>query len=384
MIFLQHCNRCIVLQQRATHLLNFARAYVTLGPIPKVRPSRRRKAPDEDKTFFEKPVDVKLPGQPDFLTAIREKFEEDHPKAWKPVPGTVKLSEVKELLAKMERGQTLPFLPETHPIYTSLLNEAKGKLHEGEQKYFFVEGFRNIAEGFKAGFHAKYLFYKLLDDIRGLDIVSDVTEVWSLKRGQLRALSSLVTPPGLMAVFSLRDLEKLRPHPLSIPVSLIMDNIRDPSNIGALLRTAAARCANVWEAKVIRSGMGAHFHQPIRCKVPFECINDYCQGDRQTHLYILLDCKSTSATSLYEVPSLVSSATSKSPRTFSIVIGNEATGPSEECESFFSRADLNFLRVRIPLREGSLDSLNVNAAFAATVFFLKYTLFQENRQYCWS
>ena len=54
---------------------------------------------------------------------------------------------------------------------------------------------------------------------------------------------------------------------------LILDGVRDPGNLGTVLRTAAAAgvqavllapgCADAWSPKVLRAGMGAHFRLPI-------------------------------------------------------------------------------------------------------------------------
>ena len=50
---------------------------------------------------------------------------------------------------------------------------------------------------------------------------------------------------------------------------LVLDNIADPGNMGSLLRSAAwygintvicsEECVDIYNPKVIRSGMGAHF-----------------------------------------------------------------------------------------------------------------------------
>lgn len=84
-------------------------------------------------------------------------------------------------------------------------------------------------------------------------------------------LSDVVTPQGVLAVFPFPDL----PLPQSdASLFLVLDRVRDPGNLGTLLRAAAAagvdavflsaESVDPFNPKVVRAGMGAHFRVPIR------------------------------------------------------------------------------------------------------------------------
>ncbi|XP_021567024.1 rRNA methyltransferase 3, mitochondrial isoform X2 [Carlito syrichta] len=71
----------------------------------------------------------------------------------------------------------------------------------------------------------------------------------------------------------------------SLPLLLICDNIRDPGNLGTILRSAAGAgcskvlltkgCVDAWEPKVLRAGMGAHFQVPIINNLEWETVPNY-------------------------------------------------------------------------------------------------------------
>jgi TrmH family RNA methyltransferase len=77
------------------------------------------------------------------------------------------------------------------------------------------------------------------------------------------------TPQGVLAVFPM----PMIPPPPDLSLVLVIDQLRDPGNLGTILRTAAAAAVdwvllppgNVdpFSPKVVRAGMGAHFRLPI-------------------------------------------------------------------------------------------------------------------------
>jgi TrmH family RNA methyltransferase len=96
-------------------------------------------------------------------------------------------------------------------------------------------------------------------------------------------ISDTEHPQGIVAVFPLPQ-SSLPEKPSRL---LILDTVRDPGNLGTILRTAAAAgtqavllapgCADPYNPKVLRGGMGAHFRIPI-VSSEWEQIADTCAG----------------------------------------------------------------------------------------------------------
>jgi TrmH family RNA methyltransferase len=86
----------------------------------------------------------------------------------------------------------------------------------------------------------------------------------------LRRMSALSTAPGILAIAAMRTPVFTSP---GRGMMLALDNIQDPGNLGTLVRTAEwfgyTHClcsrgsADVWNGKVIQSGMGAVFRLPV-------------------------------------------------------------------------------------------------------------------------
>jgi TrmH family RNA methyltransferase len=108
-----------------------------------------------------------------------------------------------------------------------------------------------------------------------LAIPPDVS-VRIVERRLFDRLSDVQTPQGILAVFPFPQ-----PKPAADgapPLVLILDRLRDPGNLGTLLRAAAGAGVNAvylspesvdpWNPKVVRAGMGAHFRVPIADLTP--------------------------------------------------------------------------------------------------------------------
>jgi TrmH family RNA methyltransferase len=171
----------------------------------------------------------------------------------------------------------------------------------------------------------------------------------------LKHVSSTETPQGVVAVFSLPRPDLPR-NPRRV---LILDAVRDPGNMGTILRTAAAAgvqlailspdCVDPYNPKVLRGGMGAHFRLPI-VEAAWHEITAYCEG---LAVYLAESNGSTD----YDTADWSA---------WALIIGSEAHGASQQARTLATRT------LRIPM---AAETESLNAAVAAAVI-----LFEAARQ----
>lgn len=171
-----------------------------------------------------------------------------------------------------------------------------------------------------------------------------------------RHISPVEHPTGILAV-----LRTPAPQPLPAqfaPVTVVLEAIQDPGNLGTLLRTAAAAgvahvhctpgCARVWSPKVLRAAMGAHFCLPQLTENAD--VHEWLAGFDGA---ILATTLATGARSLWQ--------TDLSTRPLVWLFGNEGAGLSA---ALAARAT-HPLTIPMP---GRMESLNVAAAAAVCLF----------------
>ncbi len=160
----------------------------------------------------------------------------------------------------------------TNPRY-KLARSLLSRRGRKKQAQLLLEGVRLIEDSISAGFPPALVFFDpaATTDVRSLVERAHIAgiQVLSLDAELLAELTDTVVSQGVVAVAPWPDIP-----PGDSGLSVLVDNLRDPGNLGALLRSATAAgvdqvvmlpgVTDPWAPKVLRAGMGAHFRVAIR------------------------------------------------------------------------------------------------------------------------
>lgn len=232
--------------------------------------------------------------------------------------------------------------------------QARRSVRQAE-RLFVVEGVRLVEEAARATDPPRLVLYAdnldargraALDQLRGRGAAAEAvtTQV-------MASASGTETPPGLLAVAPMPAL----PPPSLLSLALVLDGLRDPGNLGAILRTADAAgleavflapgTVDLYNPKVVRAAMGAHFHLPI-LTASWDVLVERLAG-----LTVWL-AEAGDGVTYQEVDWRRPSA---------LIVGSEAVGPGQAARRLAPR------RVSIPM-PGQAESLNAAVAAAVLMF----------------
>jgi TrmH family RNA methyltransferase len=172
----------------------------------------------------------------------------------------------------------------------------------------------------------------------------------------MKSLADTETPQGVLAVVDL-------PEPVLPALDgrrslvLVVDGVRDPGNVGTLIRTAAAAgcaavvttagAADAFSPKVVRAAMGMHFHVPVVADVSWDWL-----GPALSVLPAIYGTDMAGAVPYDGVDWNVGAA---------LVIGHEDHGLSDEARAWCRTT------VAIPMAPG-VESLNAAVSGAVILF----------------
>ena len=232
-----------------------------------------------------------------------------------------------------------------------------------EEKLFVIEGDKIIREFLEANAKVRILI-ALPEFLNSLPVFhkQGIGEIIPATNDDLKKVSSLKTPHNALAIIEMT--EPVRdPADLSKGLTIALDCVQDPGNLGTIIRSAAwfgikniycsEDCTDIYNPKVIQASMGAILHVNVI----------------YTFLPELLERARDSGVKIYgamlEGESIYSYKLGSSGI---ILLGNESKGISEELLPYISD------RIMIPKRtdaQQGIDSLNVS--MAASVILSEFT-----------
>ena len=164
--------------------------------------------------------------------------------------------------------------------FLTLARDLRRRRARERQHLFVAEGSRAVEELLRSPLRVRGALVTatpdlsrhaaLLDRLRERGAIAE-----EVSEADFATAAETETPQGILAIAEVprRDWQRLADGlPASAYRILVLDAVQDPGNAGALIRTAAALGAaatvalpgtvDLWNAKVVRSAMGAHFHHP--------------------------------------------------------------------------------------------------------------------------
>lgn len=239
----------------------------------------------------------------------------------------------------------------------SLLNDRSAR---EENRLYIAEGLRLCTEAKNAALLPRFILYSQMLSVEGKKLLEDYqtqnVRMVALAPGLMERVSATESSQGILMALPILP----PPLPKNANLVLILDQLRDPGNLGTILRSAAAAavdlvfltpgCVDLYMPKVVRSAMGAHFRLNIHAS-DWREISDYCLDKTSPPLRILA-AESGGGNSLW-------TADLRSP--LALVIGGEAEGPSPEAKRLVVE------NIHIPM-PGNFESLNAGVAASILLF----------------
>jgi len=243
------------------------------------------------------------------------------------------------------------------------VRQLREKRHRRDAGQFLAEGLRILTEAREAGRLPEHLFYA--GDMAGHPLVTALVEATEAAGGEaiettadiLSKLSGKDNPGAVVGVYAefavaLDQLDRDR-----APIWLVAERLRDPGNLGTILRTADAvgaggliligECVDPFSVEAVRASMGALFTVPV-ARTEWAAFEAWLRSGPGQLVGLSLDTEFDYQAPRYEAPTF-------------LLTGNEAQGMPD------AMAAACDLLVKIPML-GKADSLNAAVATAVMAY----------------
>ncbi|NEV93399.1 RNA methyltransferase [Psychroflexus sp. YR1-1] len=231
-----------------------------------------------------------------------------------------------------------------------LINSLNKKKHRLEHGLFVTEGVKVIKEFLKSSFTLRALY--------------SVADIFHIEEGEshivsekeLGKISNLKTPQTALAVF---EIPKSLPLQATSPLSLALDGIRDPGNLGTIIRMCdwfgieqlicSQDTVDCYNPKVVQATMGSL----VRVKITYTDLNSFLSTS-SAYTYGAYMTGTNVYTTDLETENAI------------IVLGNEANGISTAVQPHIDE------RISIPSYGKSQGAESLNVAMAGAILLSEF------------
>jgi TrmH family RNA methyltransferase len=240
------------------------------------------------------------------------------------------------------------------------MNFSSSSRKRREEHCFSVEGARLCADAATSGLKIRMLLVtKEAEEKYGVylhSIRESCRMEYKISDSVAKYLSKTKSPQGIFCICSMPTEKGKFPAVTTGSCLTVLENIQDPANLGAVLRTAEAlgingvllggSCCDIYSPKVLRSSMGAVFRLPI-----------FIFPDTSEAINHLNDLGFQTFAAVPDAAAEPVTAVCFSGEPSAVAIGNEGNGLTEKTKRACGH------RVTIPMR-GRAESLNAAASAA--------------------
>jgi TrmH family RNA methyltransferase len=240
----------------------------------------------------------------------------------------------------------------------TFINSLKQKKYREEQQLFIAEGAKIVPELLNSSIIVKQI-YATSDFLRNIIIPAGI-ERFEIKENELERISSLTKANEVLAVCETPNYV-LDNESLKGKLNLVLDDIKDPGNLGTIIRIAdwfgienivcSSETVDAFNPKVVQATMGSI----ARIKIHYTSLTEFISVQSSKF-------KVPAYGALLEGKNIYSEKLSSEGL---IVIGNESRGISDEIQKLITN------KISIPsfshYKSGGGEAESLNAAIATSI-----------------
>ena len=225
-----------------------------------------------------------------------------------------------------------------------LVKSLHQKKYRNQHELFFVEGFKLVDELLRSGFTLEFLCATK----ENIELFSTVSPLYEITEGDLRKISALKNPNGILAVFRMAKNIILKENTWVVA----LDTVQDPGNLGTIIRlcdwfgiqnlVCSLDTVDCYNPKVLQATMGSI----ARVCITYLDLKDFLSKTKLPVYGAFMEGESVYKQNFTSAGILV--------------MGNEANGISKELEKLITQ------KITIP-QFGKQTAESLNVAMAAGI-----------------